>query len=111
MSECVSVGFLFVFVCICINNFSVFTNPYILPLQYNIYTTLIYPYRFDKRNWHTPPPYRRAKATPSMVLSKVWKLSRRPVGLPAIRDFTLVEEQVPPCQAGGKLHRKQARIA
>ncbi|XP_027237361.2 prostaglandin reductase 1 isoform X1 [Penaeus vannamei] len=43
---------------------------------------------------------RRAKATPSMVLSKVWKLSRRPVGLPSIRDFTLVEEQVPPCQAG-----------
>lgn len=36
-----------------------------------------------------------------MVVAKVWKLVRRPEGLPTIEDFKCVEEELPPCNEGG----------
>lgn len=36
-----------------------------------------------------------------MVVAKVWKLVRRPEGLPTLDDFKCVEEELPPCNEGG----------
>lgn len=37
-----------------------------------------------------------------MVVAKVWKLVKRPQGLPMLEDFKCVEEELPPCGEGGQ---------